>query len=47
MRTAKRMLKEFEEVSKDSNTSLKVSIWSFHKTHFFASLAAAPLFHTH
>ena len=45
---AKRTLKEFEEVSEVSNTSLKVRIWSFLKTAtcFFASLAAAPLFYT-
>ena len=45
---AKRTLKEFEEVSEVSNTSLKVRIWSFLKmaTCFFALLAAAPLFYT-
>ena len=49
VRTVKCTLKEFEEMSKISNTSLKVRIWSFLKTAtcFFASLATAPLFHTH
>ena len=48
-RMAKHTLKELEEVSEVLNTSLKVKIWLFLKTatHFFASLAAAPLFHTH
>ena len=49
VRTVKGTLKEFKEMSEISNTSLKARIWSFLKiaTCFFASLATAPLFHTH
>ena len=44
VRTGKCTLKEFEEVSKVSNTT-EAKIWSFLKTAmcFFASLATAPL----
>ena len=46
---AKCTLKEFEEVSKVSNTSPKTRIWSFLKmnTRFFASLAAVPFVRAH
>ena len=49
VRIVKSTLKEFEEVSKVSNTAPKVRIWSFLKTasHFFVLLASATLFRTH